>query len=104
MSTRQSAPNLPYWIIRSRIRFRILSVRRVQFHSLQINNEKRARVRRFTLTQCRQIVQLARVGLPADQRPTANGLARAGHPVSYWVYLRLSFSRPIRGFFAVAAL
>ena len=52
----------------------------------------------------RQIVQLARVGLPADQRPAANGLARAGHPVSYWVYLRLSFSRPSSGFFAVAAI
>ena len=34
----------------------------------------------------------------------ANGLARAGHPVSYWLYLRLSFSRPSSGFFAVAAI
>ena len=51
-----------------------------------------------------QIVQLARVGLPADQRPAANDLARAGHPVSYGVYLRLSFSRPSSGFFAVAAI
>jgi len=51
-----------------------------------------------------RIVQLARVGLPADQRPAANGLARAGHPVFYWVYLRLSFSRPSSGFFAVAAI
>src|SRR6266852_6631588 len=45
--------NLMYWIILSRMGFRFLSVRRVQFHSLQINNEKRARVRRFTLTGCR---------------------------------------------------
>ena len=30
------------------------------------------------LRSCRQIVQLARVGLPADQRPAANGLAWAG--------------------------
>ena len=56
------------------------------------------------LTYSRQIVQLARVGLRADQRPAANDLARAGHPVSYWVYLRLSFSRPSSGFFAVAAI
>src|SRR5580700_10785530 len=42
MSILQSGLNLSYWIILSRIRFRFLSVRRVQFHSLQINNEKRA--------------------------------------------------------------
>src|SRR5713101_2602340 len=36
---------LMYWIILSRMRFRFLSVRRVQFHSLQINNDKRASVR-----------------------------------------------------------
>src|ERR1700680_3077016 len=30
MSILQSGPNLPYWIIRSRIRFRFLSVRRIQ--------------------------------------------------------------------------
>ena len=30
--------------------------------------------------------------------------ARAGHPVSYCAYLRLSFSRPSSGFFAVAAI
>src|SRR6266481_2465274 len=41
MSILQSGPNLSYWITLSRIRFRFLSVRRVQFHSLQINNEKR---------------------------------------------------------------
>src|SRR6266478_3166869 len=41
MSILQSGPNLSYWIILSRIRFRFLSVRRVQFHSLRINNEKR---------------------------------------------------------------
>jgi hypothetical protein len=29
---------------------------------------------------------------------------RSGHPVSYGVYLRLSFSRPSTGFFAVAAI
>src|SRR4029077_3967175 len=42
MSILRGEPNLSYWIILSRIRFRFLSVRRVQFHSLQINNEKRA--------------------------------------------------------------
>ena len=30
--------------------------------------------------------------------------SRGRHPVSYWVYLRLSFSRPSGGFFAVAAI
>src|ERR1700730_834381 len=39
MSILQSGPNLSYWIILSIIRFRFLSVRRVQFHSFQINNE-----------------------------------------------------------------
>src|SRR6202023_2114542 len=42
MSILRGEPNLPYWITLSRIRFGFLSVRRVQFHSLQINNEKRA--------------------------------------------------------------
>src|SRR5207245_10948102 len=32
MSILRAAPNLSYWIILSRIRFRFLSVRRVQFH------------------------------------------------------------------------
>jgi hypothetical protein len=36
MSILWSELNLPYWIILSRIRFSFLSVRRVQFHSLQI--------------------------------------------------------------------
>src|SRR6202163_727265 len=45
MSILQSGPNLCYWIILSRIRFRFLSVRRVQFDSLKINNDKRASVR-----------------------------------------------------------
>src|SRR5258708_27251741 len=36
---------LPYWIKVSRIRFGFLSVRCVQFHSLQIHNDKRASVR-----------------------------------------------------------
>src|ERR1700688_4088246 len=48
MSILQSGPNLSYWIILSRIRFRFLSVRRVQFHSLQINNEKRACVHEWS--------------------------------------------------------
>src|ERR1700719_795746 len=47
MSILQSGPNLSYWIILSRIRFRFLSVRRVQFHWLQINNEKRPWHSRF---------------------------------------------------------
>ena len=33
-----------------------------------------------------------------------NSLARTGHPVSYWAYLRLSFFRPSSGLFAVAAI
>lgn len=61
-------------------------------------------VTRTKWTVCRQIVHLARIGLPADQRPAANGLARTGHPVSYGLYLRLSVSRPSIGFFAVAAI
>src|SRR5258708_31261547 len=48
MSILRSEPN-SYWIILSRIRFRFCSVRRVQFHSLQINNEKRSWQRRSSL-------------------------------------------------------
>ena len=62
-----------------------------------------ARTRRENARETRAL-QLARVGLPADQRPAANGLARSSHPVSHWLYLRLSFSRPSSGFFAVAAI
>src|SRR5712691_5478410 len=40
-SSRVGPTNLSYWIILSRIRFRFLSLRRLQFHSLQISNEKR---------------------------------------------------------------
>src|SRR3984957_18607600 len=42
MSILRSESNLPYWILLSRIGFKFSSMRRAQFHSLQINNEKRS--------------------------------------------------------------
>jgi hypothetical protein len=48
--------------------------------------------------------RLASNGVLADHCLAANGLARAGHPVSYCADLRLSLSRPSSGFFAVVAI
>src|SRR5260221_5376796 len=87
--------NLMYWIILSRMGFRLLSVRRVQFHSLQINNEKRARVRRFTLTGCRLCAELdawlrslisgrrrSKAGQPQADPAAERGSARDHHRLS----------------------
>src|ERR1700674_642059 len=94
MSILQSGPNPSYWIILSRIRFRFFSVRRVQFHSLQINNEKRPfacsdDTRDSSVALGRKVFVISNIGQHKILEGAA-GSPLAGKPAAECVLLKLS--------------